>query len=199
MPKRSPRKQTLRVPQAVGIELHIEFAHITPAIWRVVLVQSRMTLEELHALVQLLFCWDDAHLFRFTHAKRAFMRPNPEFAATDAIVTTLGELQLNVGDIITYEYDFGDRWELRLRVDAIEPYEPGVQYPQCLAGARAGPPGDCGGPPFYAEFLAILADPTHPEHQERLDWVGPHFHPEAIDLRTTNRLLGILFNYDSAT
>jgi len=192
-----PKKAARALP-VIAFELHVEFAHISPQIWRSVLVQSAMTLEDLHGVFQVVFNWDDRHLYRFKLAGRAFMRPTPDFPAEDATRITLADLALDLGATLAYTYDFGDRWALQLRVDDVEPREPGVQYPQCLGGARAGPPEDCGGPPFYEDFLSVLANPAHPEHADRRAWVGPHFDAEAIDLRATNRLLALLFD-DAAT
>ena len=57
--------------------------------------------------------------------------------------------------------------------------------PSCIDGRRACPPEDCGGPWGYSDLLAILADPTHPEHAERVEWIeGMHagpFRPDAFD------------------
>jgi hypothetical protein len=39
--------------------------------------------------------------------------------------------------------------------------------------------------PGYEQVLAILADPTHPEHQELLTWIGP-FDPNRFDLEAVN-------------
>jgi hypothetical protein len=38
-----------------------------------------------------------------------------------------------------------------------------------------------GGPEGYAEFLAALADPVHPEHAAMREWIGRPFDPEAFD------------------
>jgi hypothetical protein len=37
-----------------------------------------------------------------------------------------------------------------------------------------------------------LADPSHPEHQEILDWLGGPLDPEAFDLDDTNQALAAL-------
>lgn len=88
-----------------------------------------------------------------------------------------------------YEYDFGDSWEHTLRVEKILPPEPGVHYPQCLAGKRACPPEDVGGVWGYQEFLAALADPDDPQHDEYLEWIGGEFDAETFDPGEVNARL----------
>jgi hypothetical protein len=41
----------------------------------------------------------------------------------------------------------------------------------------------------YAELLEALRDPEHPEHDEKLDWIGDDLDPEAFDLGEINALL----------
>ena len=58
----------------------------------------------------------------------------------------------------------------------------------CVGGANACPPEDVGGPYSYPEFLAAIADPGHPDHDEMLEWIGGSFDPvvvnyDAIDQR----------------
>jgi hypothetical protein len=70
--------------------------------------------------------------------------------------------------------------------------EAGAMYPQCIKGKRASPPEDVGGVWGYAEFLEIMADPAHPEHEERLEWAGGEFDPEEFDLAAVNEALQVL-------
>jgi len=37
-----------------------------------------------------------------------------------------------------------------------------------------------------------ITDPNHPEHEERLEWVGGEFDPEAFDVEEINGELGAL-------
>jgi hypothetical protein len=77
------------------------------------------------------------------------------------------------------------RFEVRLR--DIEPRIKGMKYPRCIAGERACPPEDCGGPPGYFDLLHAMADPNHPEREELLQWLGGDawrsgaWNPEAFD------------------
>jgi hypothetical protein len=74
-------------------------------------------------------------------------------------------------------------------VEKIAGADPGVEYPVCLAGRRACPPEDCGGPPGYAELLRALADPSHPDQEELRRWAPPGFDPASFDIEGANLAL----------
>lgn len=88
---------------------------------------------------------------------------------------------LKEGTVFRYLYDFGDSWEHKLKVEKVSDAEPGTQYSVCLAGRRACPPEDCGGSYGYQNLLEALSDPSHPEHDDVLEWVGEGFDSEAFD------------------
>lgn len=88
------------------------------------------------------------------------------------------------GAAIEYEYDFGDSWIHRVTLERESTADPDLTYPRCLAGARACPPEDCGGPPGYEELLRVLRNPTLDEYQDMLDWLGRPFDSEAFDPTT---------------
>lgn len=54
---------------------------------------------------------------------------------------------------------------------------------------RACPPEDCGGAWGYTEFLEAIQDPTHPEHESFLEWVGGNFDSEFCGLQEINQRL----------
>jgi hypothetical protein len=64
-----------------------------------------------------------------------------------------------------------------------------VDEPLLIAGQGACPPEDVGGPWGYDEFQAALTDPSHPEHDERLEWAGGPFDPLRFDLDDADRAL----------
>ncbi len=68
-----------------------------------------------------------------------------------------------------YEYDFGDGWQHDVVLEAMLPRESGIRYPICVDGRRACPPEDCGGIGGYANFLKIIGDPTHEEHESMVE------------------------------
>jgi len=69
----------------------------------------------------------------------------------------LGDVLPNVGMKMRWDYDFGDGWEHDVLVEAISLPDRGTEYPVCLAGRRACPPEDCGGPWSYPDLLKALA------------------------------------------
>jgi hypothetical protein len=81
-----------------------------------------------------------------------------------------------------WDYDFGDGWEHDIVVEAIEPMKREATYPVCIAGKRACPPDDGGGPWGYGNLLAAISDPTHEEHEELSGWLPPGFDADAFDI-----------------
>jgi hypothetical protein len=62
-------------------------------------------------------------------------------------------------------------------------------HPVCLAGERAGPPEDCGGPQGYTDLLYVLKNRKHPDHARMLEWVGGKWDAEALDMDGINGVL----------
>lgn len=106
---------------------------------------------------------------------------------------TLAECLASGARQLEYQYDFGDSWRHRLTLKratkAMVPTEKGAV---CLAGERACPPEDFGGPGGYQMLVAALQDPKHPEHEDRLEWIGRPFDPEFFSVEKTNRFLARL-------
>ena len=90
------------------------------------------------------------------------------------------------GDKVEYLYDPGDGWYHTVLLEKVLEPEPAMKLPHCLEGKRACPPEDCGGPTGYEDLLAALADPKHPEHEDRVEWLGEPFDPEKFDLKGVN-------------
>lgn len=93
------------------------------------------------------------------------------------------------GSKIFYTYDFGDNWEHEILVEKVLPPGQGPKHPECLAGKRACPPEDVGGPWGYLDFLDAIANPDHPQHQDMMEWSGGFFDPEAFDRSGINAIL----------
>lgn len=70
---------------------------------------------------------------------------------------------------VRYEYDYGDGWDHKIKLlETIDNYTD--IFPLCTAGVGDAPPEDAGGPAGFRDFLAILVDKNHPEHDDTLLW-----------------------------
>jgi hypothetical protein len=135
-------------------QLRFRLCHISPAIWRRLLIRSDQTLADLHHAIQISFDWDDAFLHRFRihgHEYGMYRDGGVWFDAEPAAVQ-LHDLHFYRNERFTYEYNFISRWQVEVRVEAREPLTDERSYPRCVGGKRAGPPEDCGG---AARFLAL--------------------------------------------
>lgn len=85
-----------------------------------------------------------------------------------------------------YVYDFGDDWVHEILLEDRPAVDRNAKYPVCIAGERACPPEDCGGPWGYASLLEILANPKHEEYAECKEWAGD-YDPEAFSPAAATR------------
>lgn len=164
-------------------QLKMTLRGIKPPVWRRVLVSSDATLAEVHAVIQSAFGWWDYHLHEFEiDGVRYGMDEGDGWGdpPRDEEATRLGQVA-PVTARFSYTYDFGDYWEHTIEVEKVLPVDADETYPACTGGRRACPPEDCGGPWGYADLLAALADPNHPDHDEKLEWVGGPFDPAQFD------------------
>ncbi len=107
----------------------------------------------------------------------------------DARRTRLVAIAPATGATLTYLYDFGDNWRHDIVVRAIEPPDARRSSLLCIAGARAGPPEDCGGIWAYHNLLALLKRRRGEEYDEMLTWLGGDFDPDGFDRNTVNKRL----------
>ena len=183
------------VRDAAGDEifvLKVSLRGAKPPIWRRLRVPARATLDAVHEVLQVSFGWADSHPHVFESAGRRYSARSSETTwgepDGDESRIRLADLLGAPGDRLRYEYDFGDSWEHDVVVEQVVPGD-GASVAVCMGGRRAGPPEDCGGVWRYAELCAILADPRHPEHHERMAWIGGRFDPGHFDPQEVNSTL----------
>jgi pRiA4b ORF-3-like protein len=175
-------------------QLKVTLAGSRPPIWRRLQVSGDVTLGQLHRILQIVMGWEDVHLHLFASGRTVYRDPEPElgFESRDEWKFRLREVLKRERERLRYEYDFGDGWEHSILVEKILLPGVGSERPVCLAGKRHCPPEDSGGILGYERLLAILRDPSHPEHQEMAEWVGEELDPEEFDLEAVNRALARL-------
>ena len=178
-------------------QLKVTLQGIKPAIWRRIQVPGHIKLGVFHEILQEVMGWTNTHLHQFVIQGKHFGAPHKESdspATEDENKLTLAEAIHLAGAIFSYEYDFGDGWEHQLKVENVLPVEGNNLFPACLAGTRACPPEDCGGPYGYQELLEALREPHHERHEELAEWLsefseGEGFDPERFNLTWINQAL----------
>jgi pRiA4b ORF-3-like protein len=182
------------------IQLKITIRDSKPAIWRRVEVDGDNTFYQLHEIIQALFGWFDDHLKEFEIGRKriiindGMMDENEYDEANGFDVFDSSEIKLKdflktINQKLTYTYDFGDNWEHIIVVEKFLTKELGKNYPLCTKGKGRGPEEDCGGVWGYEELCEILSDKNHPEHEERMEWMGleeGEFDPEYFNLEELN-------------
>lgn len=172
-------------------QLKVTLDSVEPPVWRRLLVPGDFTLCEIHEVVQVAMGWTNSHLHQFVRGETFYGIPDDEFEsphpARDERDFTIAQLLPKKGRKIVYEYDMGDSWEHLIVVEEIHAPKGWQPNPKCLAGARRCPPEDVGGPPGYQDFLEVIKDPKHPEHEEKLEWIDGNFDPEVFSVDEVNK------------
>lgn len=164
-----------------------------PTIWRRIETKD-VTLEKLHELIQTAMGWTNSHLHQFEIAGSRYIDPRfmldnlDDFGAIEYSSMWVSDLIAKHGAKlrIGYEYDFGDGWQHEVVLEKVAESDEGVRYPRCIDGARACPPEDVGGVYGFADFVEAIANPSHSEHDDYLEWHGP-FDPTTFDAATATR------------
>lgn len=183
-------------------QFRLSLKGIRPEVWRCVQVPADFTLAQLHRVIQATMGWQDCHLHEFIVSGRTFGAPDPDYDVDREVVddrtARLRDLNLSPGSRLEYLYDFGDDWHHLLKLEEVRAVCGEDAIPLCLAGQHATPPEDVGGVFGYAEFLEVLSDPSHEEHEHMRSWVGRPFDPECFSNEEANRRLRKAFRHRKA-
>ena len=116
----------------------------------------------------------DSHLWRFSlggdpfsPSSQVFLCPwdveEGEFddeGGIPAAAVRLDETVQIPGEILSYAYDYGDNWELALRLENVLPAAASTPSAIAVDGRRAAPPEDCGSRRTADELAEVLEDPS---------------------------------------
>ena len=141
----------------------------SPKIWRRILIAD-CPLVELHRYINEAFGWWNYHLHVFEINGQNYSQPvfpdwHPDYAEppfTDGTYVLISDLLPLTK--FKYNYDFGDCWELEVVLESQQQRYLNADVPICIGGKWNAPPEDVGGVYGFKEYIAIMADPNHPEH-----------------------------------
>jgi hypothetical protein len=193
-----PSKAPAKTGAGTVYQVKIALDEIRPQIWRRLLIRD-CTLARLHDLIQIGMGWDDYHLHEFEFGGERYGLPEQWNDGPMGDPDVRDERKVKLSQVagegvkkLRYVYDMGDTWVHTVTIEKTVAAESGLRYPRCVAGERACPPEDCGGPWSYPYFLDAIQDPKHERHEDLLEWIGGEFDPEAFDPDTVNKELDAL-------
>ncbi|MBT2584498.1 plasmid pRiA4b ORF-3 family protein [Arthrobacter sp. ISL-95] len=163
-----------------AVELRISISETEPLIWRQLVLPETATVAELHEAIQCAFGWKNSHLYAVagrdrTGKKRIIMGvddgdlPADSEIAASVRLLELFDAQTSGQSDLEYDYDFGDNWTHE--IDVVGPAVLPESSITCNGGAMRGPVEDSGGVQGYANVVAVVSNPKHPEHREAVDWL----------------------------
>lgn len=154
-------------------KVRVDLDHAQPPIWHRLDVRSDVTLDVMHQVLQVAFGWSDSHLHRFSLGGDPFDLTSQVFlcpcdveegdlddkGGVAAVDVRLNEVLQEPGDGLAYVYDYGDAWEVAIRLEEVLPAEASTPYAVAVEGRRAAPPEDSGGAVDAVSLALELDDP----------------------------------------
>lgn len=145
---------------------------------RKIIVPANITFDKVHMVIQRAFGWKNMHLHEFYILGKEgqpivnLVGDNEALAYEDDLPVRLEDgtkLSEYLPATMKYVYDYGDDWVHRIEIEkVITDYD--KNYPVCLEAHGNAPPEDVGGEGGYEEFLDVIADERHPDHEEMKAW-----------------------------
>jgi len=170
------------------IQMKISLDWIKPEIWRRFIVDSSISLDDFHDIIQIVMGWTNSHLYVFFIKGVEYMPADDdsEQEAKDTKGVKLNKLKLNKKDKIRYVYDYGDNWEHTILIENIFTPEEEMAIPFCLDGARNCPPEDCGSVPGYEDIVKAMKKPNTKAAKELIEWLGEKYDAEEFNIDEIN-------------
>jgi hypothetical protein len=112
--------------------------------WRQIGIAGHQTLDALSAIILRAFQFEDTdHLYRFIYKNRfgILTEVNHRYVEEPPFTSEvrIGELPLQVGASLTYNFDFGDDWRFEVRLERIDPTDPKIKKPTIVASHGQAP------------------------------------------------------------
>lgn len=178
--------------------LHISIAFSDPLIWRRIQVPGKLTLSQLHDVIQESMGWSNSYVHQFLVGKICYEPTQKsttlrEAKRFDEIHYKLYTLEEDMGFMFTYLYGAGEGWEHEISLEEVVPPTRELKQPMVIAGERACPPETVGDIHEYQTLLEALATPGHKHRDKLFNLTGDAaFDPDFFDLEAANKRLAAL-------
>ncbi|MEO5852733.1 MAG: plasmid pRiA4b ORF-3 family protein [Nocardioides sp.] len=179
-PAGRPDLRRPKLDKPARYRIRVDLDHATPPIWRRLDLRSDLPLDVVHQVLQVAFGWTDSHLHRFSLGGGPFDGHSQLFLCSydveegeledeggiPAAGVRLDETLQEAGDVLHYLYDYGDSWELTVRLEEVLTVPAGAPSAVVIDGRGAAPPEDCGGVTYLEDLAEVLDDPAHFDLEE---------------------------------
>lgn len=183
-----PHRPRIRHGDGAVVQLRVDLDQVEPFVSRRLLVSTRASLLELHAILQRSFGQHESSEHHFEVDGIQYHDPgsgNEESHSTE--LNDLRSLGLHAGLTFTHESSTpSSAWRHSAVVEQLSPRLTGQRLPWCVEGEGASPPEDCDGPEEYGEMLAALDSPYDPAAAELRQWLPEQFDPTFCDVPAIN-------------
>lgn len=206
-----PRPEPIQLPEPpeedLSLTVRVDVDGTSPPVWRRLVLDGDLTLDEVHEILQAAFGWLDYHLHRFWPGPTKdlwggpfFTTPYDEDSGEEDTEGMLPEAEVQLdqvlrekGDRLFYTYDFGDNWTCTLKLETTAPKDPDTERAVCTAARLAGPLEDCGGVPGHQELVeGFRAGGLAGLPPELREWVPPGWDPFDEDPAAVNGRLALV-------
>lgn len=164
-------------------QLTAELKDFRPRIWRRFLIDANLPLSELGYALIVMFERTASHLFHFWHPNNydlyyecACSEPADSlgfgavhFKTIDARNVKISKVLPEVGKSLNFEYDFGDGWNFKIKLEKILDEKHGIEI---LRGAGYGIIEDCGGVGGLERIVELCNSRFGQEYEEFVAWSG---------------------------
>jgi hypothetical protein len=139
---------------------------------RRVLEITDCTLHHLHECIQALMGWDSEHLYEFRYQRQRYDDPRVEpvhgIAADESVLSEIFPRMPRTESkrLLNYLYDFGEEWQVQLRLLSIADPQSETAYPRCTAAAGVAPEEGASALDLKCLSLAAQADRLSPRKLE---------------------------------
>ncbi len=114
-----------------------EFMEANPKISRTLQVRGDQTFDELADAINGAYDLDNDHMYTFYIQQGRSKRDGEEL---EELEEPISSVDLNVGSLLRYHFDFGDDWKYNVKVKAIGEPDANEKYPKVIQKVGASPP-----------------------------------------------------------
>ena len=143
--------------------------------------------KEIDRLIRTFFTENPGYRNLQLELKTEYIDSSPDSA--DAAETVLKNVLNLIGEQIYFTYDFGDNWEVVVKLEKMsrDDTTPASDFPRALEGAGFGIIEDCGGVPGLTDITAAYKKKSGRAYREYCEWLDmPDLDLDSFDLDDMN-------------